>query len=169
MNTPAKGLIASLIAISSFCGVGAFADAPDVEMKLSATTLYANQELIVTISSKVYCDIQVAALGLDGQQFQEYKDSDHEVFSPPKQYKFKFAKAGKYRVSAGHGDMYCGNMKHMAMMTDIVVKPVVLLPPIAQAGTPPVATPKPATPAKPMAKPCAKKLGQQVDPNCVAD
>jgi hypothetical protein len=106
-------------------------------------------------------------MGLDDSQFKEYKPADHAVFNPPKQFKFKFAKPGKYRIAASHGDMYCGNMKHIAMMSDILVKPLVLLPPVALS--PPAATPKPVTPAKPKVKPCAKKNGQQIDPTCVAE
>lgn len=144
----------------------AVADTPDVEMKLSATSLYVNQELVVTISSKVYCDIQTAAWGLDDPQFKEIGGGDHAVFNPPKQYKYKFAKAGKYRMVASHGDMYCGNMAKIAMMADIVVKPAILLPPLATTPAPKAAT-KPAT--KPVTNPCAKKGNQQVDPNCIDD
>lgn len=136
-------------------------------MKLSATSLYVNQELVITISSKVFCDIQTAAWGLDDPQFKEIGGGDQAVFNPPKQYKYKFAKAGKYRIVADHGDNYCGNMAKIAMMTDIVVKPAILLPPLATVPATPV--PKAATvpnPKKPVTKPCAKKGNQQLDPNC---
>jgi|GEM_PF-2163044 len=175
MNVHTKKLIARLVAglaASSFIAAAAIAETPDVEMKLSATSLYVNQELVVTISSKVFCDIQTAAWGLDDPQFKEIGGGDQAVFNPPKQYKYKFAKAGKYRMVADHGDMYCGNMAKIAMMTDIVVLPVVRSVPLATSLTTPTAptTPaiKPATkPAtKPVTKPCAKKGNQQVDPNC---
>lgn len=167
MNIPSTKLLASLITIASLWTAGASAEVPDVEMKLSSTALYVNQELTVTISSKVFCDINLSALGLDDSQFKEYKQTEHAVFNPPKQFKFKFSKPGKYRIFAAHGNMYCGNMKHIAMMSDVLVKPVVLLPPIAMS--PPVVIPKPATPAKPKIKHCAKKNGQPVDPACIDD
>lgn len=166
MYKPSKTLLAGLIAATAFLAAAAFADVPDVEMKISTTTLEVNQELTATVSSKVFCDIQMVAMGLDDPQFKEYKGNDSAVFNPPKQYKFKFQKAGKYRIAAMHGSMYCGNMGTTSMMADIVVKPFVMAPvalpsagnlPVVAAVKPPPATTVPAP--KPKAKPC-KKLGK---------
>ena len=177
MKFPELKRIAIFAAVSMLGIAGAFAEVPDVEMKLSTTTLDIGQELTATVSSKVYCDITMVAMGLDDSQFKEYKPAVHEVFNPPKQFKFKFAKAGKYRIAAMHGNMYCGNMGTVAMMTDIVVKPlpqpVMSLP---MGGAIPVVagpvTPKPATvpappPApKPAAAPCKKPNKQGVGKDC---
>ena len=175
MNIHTTKLIARLVAglaASSFIAAAAMAETPDVEMKLSATSLYVNQELVMTISSKVFCDIQTIAWGLDDPQFTEYGGGDDAVFNPPRQYKYKFAKPGKYRMVASHGDNYCGNMGRIAMMTDIVVLPVIRSVPLATSLTTPTTPTAPTTPAikpatKPVTKPCAKKGNQQVDPNCI--
>ena len=150
------------------------ADAPDVEMKLSATTLEFGQELTATISSKVFCDVTMTAVGLDDGSYKEYKNPDHAVFNPPKQYKFKFSKAGKYRIFAQHGNYYCGNMANVAMMADINVKPLVTAPSSANSGLAMGAATPPATPAaikppatpKPKAKPCKKPGKPGVGEDC---
>jgi len=174
MNIHTKKLIARLVAglaASSFIAAAAMAETPDVEMKLSATSLYVNQELVMTISSKVPCGIKAKAWGLDDAQFDETFGDDNAVFNPPRQYKYKFAKPGRYRMVADHGDYDCGNMGRLAMMTDIVVLPVVRSVPLATSLTTPTTPTAPTTPAikpatKPVTKPCAKKGNQQVDPNC---
>jgi hypothetical protein len=149
------------------------ADVPDVEMKLSATTLEWGQELTATISSKVFCDITMAVAGLDDAAYKEYKNPDDAVFNPPRQYKFKFSKAGKYRIFAMHGNTYCGNMANLPMMADVVVKPLAMAPSLANPGltvgaTTPLATPvvKPPVTPKPKVKPCKKPGKPGVGEDC---
>ena len=175
MNIHTKKLIARLvagIAASSFIAAAAMAETPDVEIKLSATSLYVNQELVVTVSSKVPCRMEVIAIGLEDQQYKEYGPDDDGIFNPPRHYKFKFTKTGKYRIFGNHGEFNCGNMAKMVMITDFVVLPVVRLVPLATSLTTPTTPTAPTTPAikpatKPVTKPCAKKGNQQVDPNCI--
>ncbi len=123
-------LLACAMAAAALCGTAAHADTPDAELKLSATTLKTNQPLTVTFSSSVYCSIQMVALGLDDPSQSQSKPPEYlKTFTPPEQYQFSFPKAGKYRVWAKLLDgTTCGNMKSVAMMTDIVVNPPVMPP-----------------------------------------
>ena len=156
-NKPIACFIAGLAA-SSFMAAGVLAETPDVDFNLSATSLYVNQELVVTVNSKVYCMTQFGWKSLDDSE--SLFDKSVEVFNHPKQRIFKFAKAGKYRVIVGFDKNYCGNKGNSFSYVDIVVKPVLLLPPVVM-----VPNPKPAT--KPVTKPCAKKGNQQLDPACI--
>ncbi len=175
MQVAAKKLITTLVALSSFCSVGAFAGAPDVEMKLSATTLELGQALTVTISanSKVYCIIRMRVVGLDGNSYDDIRAWD-DKFDPPKQYTFKFSKEGKYRVVADPGQNYCGNMANTFIAKDIVVKPLVIAPSVDNAGLTMGATKRPVAPAdvtppatpKPKAKPCKKPGKPGVGEDC---
>lgn len=170
MNIPTNKPIASLIAglaAASFMAASVMAATPDAEVKLPATSLYVNQEFVITISSKVFCKVQTGAMGLDDPTFKVF-DEDDGVFNPPRQYKYKFAKAGKYRMYATFDDNYCGNMKNTNSMTDIVVKPAIPLPPMVTIPTlKPVTVPNPKPATKPVTKPCAKKGNQQLDPACI--
>ncbi len=123
MNARNKTLLACAFAAATLCGSAAHADTPDAELKLSATTLTTNQALNVTFSSKVFCSIQMVALGLDDPSQSQSKSPEYlKTFTPPEQYQFNFAKAGKYRVWAKLLDgTTCGNMKSVTMSTDIVV------------------------------------------------
>lgn len=167
MKTPTRKLLSRIIVISSFWAAGAFADTPDAAMTLSATTLNTNQALNVTFSSKVYCSIQMVALGLDDPQQSQSKPAEYlKTFTPPEQYIFTFPKAGKYRVWAKLLDgTTCGNMKSVAMMTDIVVNQALL--PVNPVGGTISVTPAPGTPngnkpttGAPKPAPC-KHLGKQ--------
>ena len=156
-NKPIACFIVGLAA-SSFMAAGVLAETSDVQMDLSATSLHVNQELVVTVTSKVYCMAQIGWKSLDGPE--SLFDKHEEVFNRPKQRIYKFAKAGKYRVSVSLAPNSCGNMANNIIYVDIVITPSVMLPPMVT-----VPNSKPAT--KPITKPCAKKGNQQLDPACI--
>jgi hypothetical protein len=117
-----KILCAAAVLTSCLTGATAYA-ATDGEMKLSATTLNVNDELTITLSTKVYCKINMKVMHLDSHTDVYSGPLEFKIFNPPVQYKVKLTKPGKYRVWAIKAEQNtCGNMTLADQQKDIEVR-----------------------------------------------
>jgi hypothetical protein len=137
-----------------------------------STNAQPNQDVMLELAGSGICEnVSVdAGDGLNIVSLGQLAFNPYNNFKYP--VKLKYAKTGSYTLQAkDSGASHCG-----IVMTKVVVStprqapaafnlPLIQITPITPAT--PASAPKPKP--KAAAKTCAKKLGQQIDPNCVED
>ncbi len=138
----------------------------------AAATVKVNEDVVIELAGTGICQNVSVALGdnLNIISVGAVNFAPHNNFKWP--VKLKYGKAGTYTLYIkDNGASACGILNSKVTVGEALqFNPIVVMPVpkmlvlMAPAATPP-AKPKPTVPAKP----CAKKNGQQIDANCVAD
>jgi hypothetical protein len=126
-----------------------------------------NQEVTLELAGSGICQNVSVALGdnlniinLGAVAFNPYNNFKVPV-------KVKYATSGSYTLYIkDNGASGCGILNPKVVVgVPLQIVPHLFIPPVV--ATPPVSTPTKPKAAIPRGKPCAKKNGQQIDPNCV--
>jgi hypothetical protein len=133
----------------------------------ASSTAAVNQEITLELAGSGICQNVSVALGdnlniisVGAVNFSPYNNFKWPV-------KVKYTKGGSYTLYVkDNGASACGILNPKVTVTEPIQFNPVLVLPAPKPAVPVVATPPKPKPVVP-AKPCAKKNGQQIDPNCV--
>lgn len=97
MTKPRIPLIALLLVFAALLSAVTSADASDVDMHLSATTIKVGQPLVVTLKSKKLCNFQLRLEDAKNQLIEKH-NAQTKVLTPPIRDTFTVNKPGHYWI-----------------------------------------------------------------------